>query len=298
MSCDGGLLIKIVNPILLEILKSYKSKKAFDDATNEMIEVKEKGLYYDFYYEYFDCAYILECPSKLEDIAGYIFELIETYNEDFNPNWEKYERALLMELTNRKEEIVNGYQFVEWQLINPDFDGNDEKVFHYVREGFSFKKASSKKSNPKKSVKHRLEDIFPQLDANASDRGLTIKDNAILDIDLKKHYDFLGMADSIYLPSDIKKFDEDFNTFNCPARKFENFVITTAIKELLPCYMLCRGFENFYIIDEVTEEIIFHTNKFIADEEDYNGSLYIWTDFCEYYDEDFEGAISDELYIS
>ncbi len=128
-------------------------------------------------------------------------------------------------------------------------------------------------------IKRSLTEIIPKLDESLSN-GLVIENGILKDIaDQDAYIAYTGQKDSgsgspyfppvVYIPPEVIEFDEDFNYFNCPGAYVETFVITTNMKMITDVFFM-RGFENFYIVDADTKEVVFYSDKFLVPEGSYD----------------------------
>ena len=120
MSYDGGLVVKIANKQLLDILKKHDAKGAFEGAGAivDMFGTKYKGKTLAVDYEYYDCAYVDGCPKNLSSVFNYVTELLDFYGDDAD-NRTAF-KEFLTELKASKSLIDSDYTFVEWIYYGED----------------------------------------------------------------------------------------------------------------------------------------------------------------------------------
>ena len=128
MSYDGGLSIKIVNSELLKILKDHLKRGTFDDseAIPECIGTKYKNMTLAVDYEYWDCAYVRDCPRNLTQILDAVIKLFDEYSDDIS-DLSAY-RAFKSELSEHADKINGAYKYVEWIYAHDD---GSEETFRY-----------------------------------------------------------------------------------------------------------------------------------------------------------------------
>ena len=142
--------IKIDNPVLLEILKKYKEKGAFDETrfgyesigVNAKKAKKEGLLEYNPFLESYEIREELEGydnkkvalffynqenanvnfgPKKIEDVIGC---LIKMFDDDYSYSWDGVPESyneLKKELAERAEEINCNYEDVIWKTSNDGY---------------------------------------------------------------------------------------------------------------------------------------------------------------------------------
>ena len=122
MSYDGGLSIKVVNSELLRILKDHKKQGTFNgsEAICDMIGRRRKGMTAAVLYEYWDCAYVEECPRRLDKVLDCVMELFEQYELDIQDR--AAYKLFKQEIDANATKINESYTYVEWIYAHDDVE--------------------------------------------------------------------------------------------------------------------------------------------------------------------------------
>ncbi len=137
MSYDGGLMVKINNNKLGEVLDDFAAKGYFKDESvqrwrnkpeeDSLGRVRKPKVKYTLSYAYMDCAYVEGRPKSLDEVGDYIIELISVYEE------ETISYKQLNEIRERikQKDVVNDYELVSWKYFAPRSGELDE--FYYEK---------------------------------------------------------------------------------------------------------------------------------------------------------------------
>lgn len=228
-------------------------------------------------------------PDNIEDIHNFLIEAAKVFPE------------LEAEGDGNGDDVASGswsteYKFalkdgvLEWKEDTWDEEAEEEAHMQEVLEEIANRPVST-------DFKRSLGELLPNL-KEGTPNGLRIENGILKEINYEEYGPYLGDdADSIfYFPPEVTKFDHSLNDFNSPWSSVETMIITTAMKEIEDIFFI-RGFENFYIIDADTKDVVFYTDRFIFPEDvDKMVGYTLFGDFIDDYSKDQNGAIHNEEY--
>ena len=145
--------------------------------------------------------------------------------------------------------------------------------------------------------KHALKELLPNLKEDAPN-GLNIVNGVLKEIDYEEYCTYLGDEENsfFYFPPEVTQFDYCLNDFNSPWSSVGTLIITTAMREIKDIFEI-RGFENFYIIDADTKNVVFYTDRFIFPEDvDSTVGYTLFGSFIMDYNKDQNSAIHNPDY--
>ena len=135
MSYDGGLMVKINSQKLGEVLDEFARKGYFNQGSvqrwrekperDSWDRVRKPKVKYTLFYSYMDCAYVEGRPESIDEVAKYITELINVYEEETISNEQ------LDEILNRLEQddVVDNYELISWKYFAPRTGDLDEYYY-------------------------------------------------------------------------------------------------------------------------------------------------------------------------
>lgn len=282
MSYDGGLSVKIINPVIEGILKKYNGTNL---DLSMYLNDSYKGNKLSFSFENLDCADVSCYPNSLDDVAKCMLNIIDFYIENEPYDHMQY-KAFKKELNDNVKAILDSYEYVSWVYYpSDDEDEDEEKTFSYGK----IKRAKRSSKQPK-----NLYEIFPNINTSAVDTGLTHENGVFIDYSESKHNEYLGVSSGshLYLPEFIFDISDDTEAFFSPFSGLDTFVFTTNIIGFpeVP-FAALGGINNFYIIDPNTKNVVFYTDNFRDD--DHRGVMpEVFDDFAEAYEDDKDEALS------
>lgn len=179
---------------------------------------------------------------------------------------------------------------LEWNEETWDEEAESEAYEQKILEEIAKRPVST-------DFKHTLKELLPDLKEDAP-TGLKIDNGVLKEINYKEYGPYLSSAENsvFYFPPEVTQFDYGLNDFNSPWGSVKTLIITTAMKEIKDIFMI-RGFENFYIIDENTKNVVFYTDRFLFPEDvsEMVGRT-LFGEFVYDYNKDQNGAIHNPKY--
>ena len=197
-------------------------------------------------------------PENIEDMHNFLTEAAKAFPE------------LEAVGDGNAEDVASGswstkYKFslkkgvLDWDEDTWDEEDEEEAYEQQVLEEIANRPVST-------DFKHTLKELLPDLKEDAPN-GLKIVKGVLKEINYNEYRPYLGDDGStFYFPPEVTKFDINLNDFNSPWGSVETMIITTAMKEIVDVFMI-RGFDNFYIIDADTKDVVFYTDRFVFPED-------------------------------
>ena len=245
---DGATIVKINNP---------KLKALLEDAEKKGLCIKPfmENSKYDFSVECYDYSIVDGCPKDLDDLKDYILQLIEVVN-DFD-HYQDYWFKKLFE--DEYPNLKDSFTYVSWAYVPADYDKSDydnEDIleFKYGKPG------RKKESNKKQNGPSTLKEIFPRIDMTKPSGLVIDAGGCCTGYDRKQHAEFLGEENCLFITKDVKTIeDEDEEIFDL-LTMYDKCVVTSDLEDFGEYYN-CGGFRLFYIIDVVTNKVVYSSEK-------------------------------------
>ena len=228
-------------------------------------------------------------PENIEDMHNFLIEVAKEFPElEATGNGDGEDVASGSWSTKYKFSLKDG--ILEWDEDTWDEEAAEEAHMQEVLE-----ESANRPVSP--DFKHSLKELLPNLKEDAPN-GLKTDNGVLKEINYEEYVPYLGDVDSsiYYFPPEVTKFDWDLNDFNSPWDSVDTLIITTAMKEIEDIFFI-HGFENFYIIDADTKNVVFYTDRFIfPDDVDRMVGYTLFGDFIDDYSKDQNSAIHNPVY--
>jgi len=228
-------------------------------------------------------------PDNIDDLHNFLLEAAKVFPE-LEANGDGDGEAVMSGSWSTKYKFSLKDGILEWDEDTWDEDAAEEAHMKEVLEEIANRPVST-------DFKHSLKELLPNLKEDAPN-GLKTDNGVLKEINYEEYVPYLGDVDGsiYYFPPEVTKFDWDLNDFNSPWEPVDTLIITTAMKEIEDIFFI-PGFENFYIIDADTKDVVFYTDRFIfPDDVDRMVGYTMFGDFIDDYSKDQNSAIHNPVY--